>query len=216
MNVKVLGTIYTMQAFLPAIHELKPRVLMLTPTIISSVASPFHSVESSVVGALEGFTYSLAAELRTVDVQVCHFKMGTFDFSSAGGRQHMQRIPGTALRTWDPSTRARYGRNFVTHLVGGVRGSPSRELSNAVFDAIVHKRPNQTWRLGRGSVAYEVVGNWAPPSVLGWMLGLRNAPRGAWEPSLEGGPEKGEEAATTSSDDGGQQSVQWEQVEHFA
>ena len=203
MNVKVLGTIYTVQAFLGAINDFSGRVLMLTPSVRSSVTSPFHSVESAVVGALEGFTYSLASELGTHGVNVCHLKLGSFDLSSIGGRQHIPKIPGTALRTWPASTQATYGRNFITRSLGSKRGSPPRELYNAVFDALVQRRPSQIWRVGRGSMAYEMIGNWVPAAIVQWMLGIRKI----------GSNDRGDEP---TPDEDSAHSGQWEKVESVA
>jgi hypothetical protein len=62
---------------------------------------------------------------------------------------------------------------------GGVKGSPLRELHNAVFDEMV--RPN--WRaggvvrVGQGALLYELVGTWVPRGVLGWVMGLRTVSR---------------------------------------
>ena len=54
-----------------------------------------------------------------------------------------------------------------------VKGSSLRELHHVVFDALTAKSPYNTWRVGRGSVAYDLIGKLVPSSVIGWMLGLR-------------------------------------------
>ena len=173
INVKVLGTIYTAQAFLQVINDFKARVIMLTPSITSSLKSPLHGVEVTAVGALEGFIYSLAGELRTVGIDVCHLKLGNVDLSTVGGRSQSQRVPGDALRAWPASAQSTYERNFDGSSFGATKGSPSRELHNAVFDALVQRRPKLVWRIGRGSMAYELVGNWIPAAMVQWMLGAR-------------------------------------------
>ncbi|KAI9687289.1 MAG: hypothetical protein M1822_002332 [Bathelium mastoideum] len=203
LNVKVLGTIYTAQAFLPIITDFRARLIMLTPSITSSIKSPFHGAESAAVGALEGFTYSLAAELHTLGINTCHLKLGNLDLSNLGGRQHIQRIPGTALRTWPASTQASYGRNFVASSMSPRHGSPPRELHNAIFDALVQQRPQLIYRVGRGSLAYELVGNWLPVGLVQWMLGMRKM----------NANNRGDE--TAPSDDGAY-SGQWENVESAA
>ncbi|KAL9065800.1 MAG: hypothetical protein Q9157_007351 [Trypethelium eluteriae] len=206
MNIKVLGTIYTAQAFLQVLTDFRARVIMLTPNVTSSMKSPFHSVESAVIGALEGFTYSLASELATLGIHVCHLKLGNFDLSSIGGRQHVQRIPGTAVRTWPTSAQATYGRNFISHSSDASRGSPPRELYNAVFDALVQKGPRQIWRVGRGSMAYEFVGNWVPAGLVQWMLGIRKM----------GNHTNNDRGAETASSEDEAHSGQWEKVEGTA
>ena len=47
-----------------------------------------------------------------------------------------------------------------------------RELNNTVFDTLVSRRPAAHVRVGRGSLAYDIIGAIAPRSVVGWMLGL--------------------------------------------
>ena len=200
LNVKVLGTIYTVQAFLQAVTDFRARVIMLTPSVTFSIRSPFHSVESSVVGAIEGFAHSLAGELRTLGLSVCHLKLGNFDLSSIGGRQHVQKTPGTTLRKWPASAQACYGSNFIAQSFGSIKGSPPRELHNAVFDVLVQKRPRQIWRVGRGSTTYELVGNWVPAAIVQWMLGIRRTSSN----------DRGDEAAPSDDD---ARSGQWEKVE---
>ena len=62
-------------------------------------------------------------------------------------------------------TRTRLGESIV-------KGSPLRELHNAIFDAVVRgKGKGTTLFVGRGSRLYYVVGNWAPAGIVGWMMG---------------------------------------------
>jgi len=153
---------------------------VLTPSIVSSLRPPFHSVETMVVGALEGFTASLRGELSTLGVEVCHFKLGTFEYGSAGGRHHLQHSP-TRGPAWSAPTRK-------------ARGSSLRELHNAVFDALTTQRPRRVRRVGRGSITYDIVGNWVPSGLVGWMMGMRPVAWEATEPHME-------------------DSLQWEKVE---
>ncbi|KAL5121342.1 hypothetical protein ACEQ8H_000810 [Pleosporales sp. CAS-2024a] len=183
LNAKVLNTIAVTQALLPTICASKARLLMLTPSIAASLRPPFHAVETTVVKALEGFLASLRAELRTLGIHVLHFRLGTFDYSHAGAKQQqLQTRAAGSPHAWPATTRALYARNFETHLRAGLRrgllsgdraGSSLRELHKAVFDAITQRRPRTVWRIGRGSVAYGVVGRWLPEGLVGWMLGVR-------------------------------------------
>ncbi|KAF2253349.1 DUF1776-domain-containing protein [Trematosphaeria pertusa] len=196
LNAKVLHTIAVTQAFLPTICDFKARVLMLTPSIVASLRPPFHSVETAVVSALEGFTASLRGELGTLGIDVCQFKLGTFDCTHVGGKQHLQPTAGPNTFLWPTSARRLYANNFVNqsriaHSRGllsqtGSTGSSLRELHNAVFDALTQKRPRRVWRVGRGSVTYDLVGNWAPSGLVGWMMGVRRVSlNAAAEPQLE-------------------------------
>lgn len=194
LNAKVLNTVAVTQAFLPTICDFKARVLMLTPSIVSSLRPPFHGVETTVVSALEGFTTSLRKELGTLGIQVCQFKLGTFDCTHIGGKQHAH----TSTLVWPATSRKLFGNNFdnqtrvarsreMFSTTGSSRsGSPLRQLHNAVFDAMMQKRPRKEWHVGRGSTTYDIVGNWVPAGLVGWMMGVRRvAPDSGAEPQLQ-------------------------------
>lgn len=193
LNTEVLGTIIIAQAFLRSLIKFNARFLILTPTIIPSLKPPCHGVESVVAGALEGFTSSLRGELKMAGVSTCHLKLGLFDYGSFDGRQQLQRIGRGTVLTWPPAdTHARDGRNFLAQgpsgddlgmqmdILGrttrGGRGSPLRELNNAVFDALTQQRPWNTWRVGRGSLLYELFGTFVPSGIIGLMMGVTQVP----------------------------------------
>ena len=123
LNIKVLGTIATTQAFLRTICDFRARLLVLTPSIIPSLSPPFHAVESSIVAALDAFTTSLRGELGTVGIDVCQLKLGSFDYggrSSSVGQGHspvrtQQSSAGAAradVLSWPSAARALYAKNY--------------------------------------------------------------------------------------------------------
>lgn len=193
LNAKVLNTIAVTQALLPTICLFKSRLMMLTPSVIASLRPPFHSVETTIVSALEGFLASLRAELGTLGIDVVQFHLGTFDLANVGPKHHLRTRAAGSPNAWPATTRALYGNNFVNQTRAAQNrglldhtGSPLRELHNAVFDALTQKRPRTVWRVGRGSVAYDVVGNWAPSGLIGWMMGLQRVSLDtSCEPKLE-------------------------------
>ena len=82
---------------------------------------------------------------------------------------------------WPEGTRQIYGKNFLSVAergpsIGGPKGSPLRELHNAVFDAMA-RRKGGTVRVGMGSSAYELVGAWVPKGLIGWIMGMRRVRR---------------------------------------
>ncbi|KAH0544463.1 hypothetical protein FGG08_001360 [Glutinoglossum americanum] len=222
LNVRILSTIATTQAFLRTICEFKARVLMLTPAAIPALSPPFHAPESTIVAALSAFTSCLASELATMGIPVAHFKLGAFDCGAVGGRHHLQQSPSNATRAdvlaWSATARAAYARNFVAQaqragsrsclLSGGgegaPRGSPLRELHNAVFDALTVKKPQRVWRVGSGSLVYDIVGRWAPAGIVGWMLGIRRV-NGVGDDAMLG--EDGWNGSGVTA-----QSAEWEKV----
>lgn len=148
LNARVLNTIATTQLFLPAVIEHKAKVLLLTPSVTPSLRLPMHAVESTVYGALEGFTSSLGAELSQSGSAVTHFKLGNIDIPSVTAKQRREGAP-----------------------VSRLKATPLRRLQDSVFDALVTRSPSRTWHVGRGSLTYELIGQWMPPSLVGWMMG---------------------------------------------
>ncbi|KAI9829298.1 MAG: hypothetical protein M1826_005762 [Phylliscum demangeonii] len=187
LNVKILGTVATTQAFLGVVRDFRSRILLLTPSILPSLCLPFHGMESSIVAALTAFTRSLRSELAPAGADVCQLKLGAFDL---GGRNHPQTASSVSLAradlfAWPSLTRHTYARDYIAQSAainpgrtgsatgenGLLKGSHLRELHIAVFDALTGPRPPRVWHVGRGSLAYQLVGDWAPSGLVGWMLG---------------------------------------------
>lgn len=75
-----------------------------------------------------------------------------------------------------------YANNLNVYLGGSGKsnigkGSPLRELHNAVFDIMASKKPGRVWHVGKGSQLYGFVGNWIPAGLVGWMMGVRHIER---------------------------------------
>lgn len=146
LNAKVLNTILTTQQLLPLITDFHSRLLILTPSVIPSLKAPEHAIESTVYSALEAFAASLASELRPLNIQLCHFKLGSLE------------LPG-----------AKHRDNTVSR----IKGTSVRKLHESVFDALQAKRPRRAWYVGRGSLTYDMIGGWLPAGVVGWMMGMQ-------------------------------------------
>ncbi|KAK3328924.1 hypothetical protein B0H66DRAFT_506930 [Apodospora peruviana] len=215
-NTHLLNPILTIQAFLPLLtarlspannsnnnETAPPKVLVFTPSIISSINPPFHAPEATVCSALSAFTEVLAAELRPLSIPVTHVQLGTFDFAgfspgaSARNRgihhhhHHHQGVNGAVgllcasegadTLQWPDSARHAYARNFERQCgsaisagrIRGMRGSSLRELHNAVFDVIDGSITSGTVRVGLGAGVYGFVGRWVPRGMVSWMMGIR-------------------------------------------
>lgn len=117
-------------------------------------------------------------------------QLGTFDLSAfSPHNRHAQTLQSQRAETlkWDDASREAYGKNFVTLSAGrgcgstGVgRGSPLRELNDAVFDAMVRGRGGVV-TVGAGSGIYGFVGRWVPRGLVGWMMGMRKVGGGERE-----------------------------------
>lgn len=210
LNTRVLGTIATAQAFLRTICDFKARLVIATPTVAPSLKLPFHGVETTIVSAIEGFGATLKGELATQGVRVITLKLGAFSSTDTSGH-HPVGSPRETVFRWPPALRQIYTQNYFLSQAGsfgsgvlsapgrGIRGAPLRELHNAVFEAVSHKRPRGDVRVGKGSLLYALVGAWVPSELVGWMVGLRKVG--------EDDSRSDERYATM------QQSIEWEKVE---
>lgn len=148
LNAKVLNTIATTQLLLPTVIEHKAKLLLLTPSTVPALRPPMHAIESTVYGALQGFTSSLSAELRQCGVRFSHLKIGDIDVPSLTAKQRREGVPAPKFRP-----------------------TPLRHLQDAVFDTLVARKPQTTMYIGRGARTYAIIGSMAPPPFVAWMMG---------------------------------------------
>ncbi|PNY28065.1 Uncharacterized protein TCAP_02013 [Tolypocladium capitatum] len=192
-NTHLLQPILTIQAFLPLLTTrlnpigekwIPPKVLVFTPSIISSINPPFHAPEATVCSALSAFTEVLTAELRPLDIPVTHVQLGTFDFSGfVPTRATAIAAAGNPQESlaWPDGARRVYGRNFVAQTssaisggrIRGLKCSSLRRLHNTVFDVIDGSITSDSVRVGLGASVYGFVGRWAPRGLVSWMMGIR-------------------------------------------
>ncbi|KAF7561820.1 hypothetical protein G7046_g2300 [Stylonectria norvegica] len=223
-NTHLLQPILTIQAFLPLLTSrlnpigekwVPPKVLVFTPSIISSINPPFHAPEATVCSALSAFTEVLTAELRPLDIPVTHMQLGTFDFSSfVPTRGALTSGNPEDTLVWPDGARHAYGRNFVAQTssaisggrIRGLRSSSLRRLHNSVFDVIDGSITANTVRVGLGASVYGLVGRWAPRGLVSWMMGIRkvdelsNWKTSSYEGSERGDSENGELEVSASSE----------------
>jgi NAD(P)-dependent dehydrogenase (short-subunit alcohol dehydrogenase family) len=226
-NTHLLQPILTIQTFLPLLTSrlgpigekwVPPKVLVFTPSIISSINPPFHAPEATVCSALSAFTEVLTAELRPLDIPVTHMQLGTFDFSgfvpirTGSPTQGLVTSAGNPEDTliWPDGARHVYGRNFVAQTasaisgarIRGLKGSSLRHLHATVFDVIDGSVKSDTVRIGLGASIYGFVGRWAPRSIVSWMMGIRKVDElSTWKTSSYEGSEDG------SDDEGAEGSI---------
>lgn len=218
-NTHLLQPILTIQAFLPLLTAKigpaekfqPPKVLVFTPSIISSINPPFHAPEATVCSALSAFTEVLAAELRPLAIPVTHVQLGTFDFAgftpswnhrgeqnNGGGHYGLLPAPeGLDTNLWPDSARHAYAQNYLnqsgsaisTGMIRGMRGSSLRDLHNAVFDVIDGSNTSGIVRIGLGSSVYGFVGRFVPRGLVAWMMGIRRVDELAtWQSSSYNSP----------------------------
>lgn len=218
-DTHLLHPILTIQAFLPlltarltpASEKSPPKVLVLTPSIITSINPPFHAPEATVCSALSAFTDVLAGELRPLSIPVTHVQLGTFDFAgfTSPASAALRRSPGllpaadsAETLAWPEPARHAYGRNFINTSssaisagrVRGMRGGSLRDLHRSVFDVIDGSNRSRIVRVGLGADLYGFVGKFVPHSLVGWMMGMRRVDELAtWQVSYHPSPRSGSE-----------------------
>lgn len=196
INARLLYPILTTQLLLPllTLKSNSSSIVLLTPSIQTSLSAPFSSPEVTTTQALSGFATSLRRELRLLangdsTIDVVELKLGNIDLGRQFRSNHNQNT-GTEVLTWHPQQRALYGPTYLSSLDhrsvashGGVSGSPAKTLHFAIFDAITpspksifgrRKQKKNVVFVGRGSWAYSVVGRVFPGVLIGWMFGLRS------------------------------------------
>jgi len=208
-NTHLLHPIVTVQALLPLLtarldpageKSSQPKVLVFTPSIISSINPPFHAPEATVCSALTAFTEVLTAELRPLSIPVTHIQLGTFDFSGFTSVRAQPDNPCDLASQWDDGARMAYGRNFILQSelvisggrIRGMKGSSLRHLHNTVFDVIDGSLTSQTIRVGLGASVYGFVGKWVPRNLVTWMMGIRKVDElSTWQNSSPEGSQAG-------------------------
>jgi NAD(P)-dependent dehydrogenase (short-subunit alcohol dehydrogenase family) len=223
LNTRLLTPILTLQTFLPLLQSLplphphlhgtstttaKPSVLVLTPSIISSLNPAFHLPESACVSALTAFTNVLSSELAPLDIPVTHLQLGTFDLLSFSPHNRQLTLSSQRAETlkWDDTTRQVYSKNYITSTSGNKvvgKGSSLRELNNAVFDSMTSRRGGVV-RVGMGSAVYGFVGRWVPRGLVAFMMGNRKVGEGIEKEfgrgsSPEGASSSGSSASGTAN-----------------
>ena len=185
VNSKLLQSIATSQAFIKTLSDYHSRLLILTPSITSSLQPPFQSIESTIVSALQAFATSLRSELATVGVDVCQLHLGNFDWSALAAYGALAPDAGQEVMSWNSTARSMYAQNYLRGKEAFYgrnrsrrnqpknRGSPPRELNNAVFDTLTSTHPWAVQRIGSGSVIYGVVGALTPAVLVRRMMGIQ-------------------------------------------
>ncbi|KLJ05896.1 hypothetical protein EMPG_10678 [Blastomyces silverae] len=204
INTRLLYPILTTQLLLPllTLKSNSSSIVLLSPSIQSSLSAPFATPEVTITRGLSGFATSLRQELRLLQrahnssgngIEVIELKLGNIDL----GRQFrngQNQNTGTEVLTWQPQQRAMYGSTYLSSIdtragrsAGAAYGSPARDLHFAIFDALApaskswlggRKRKQATVYVGKGSRTYSIVGNIVPSGLVGWMLGLRSGHTG--------------------------------------
>ncbi|PYH76528.1 DUF1776-domain-containing protein [Aspergillus uvarum CBS 121591] len=196
INTRLLSPILTTQLFLPLLHVRNNHstIIVAYPTISSSLSAPFSGPEVATTRALSGFATSLRRELTSnSNLHVVELKLGNIDLGPSY-RTPQGHIAGTEVLGWSVQQRSLYASQYLNSIEARpaasagpslIRGSSARTLHYAVHDALEAPAKNVFGRrgskkavvyVGRGARTYNIIGEWVPPGLVGWMLGLRSTP----------------------------------------
>lgn len=197
VNTRLLSPILTTQLFLPllTLRNTPSTILLIYPSISSSLSGPFAGPEVVTAHAISGFATTLRRELQLLhhhnNIDVVELKLGNIDLGPQYRTPH-GHIAGTEVLTWNQQQRAMYGSSYLSSIEqrpvasagpSTVRGSPARNLHYAIFDCIApapksifgggRRKKKQVVYVGRGARTYGFIGDWFPAGFVGWMIGLR-------------------------------------------
>ncbi|KAI5304551.1 hypothetical protein KEM56_006359 [Ascosphaera pollenicola] len=195
VSSRVLTPILTTRLLLPllALNKNSSSIVLLSPSMHSSIKGPFSAPEVTTVDGLSSFAKCLRQELRirqqASPIEVVEMKLGNLDLGPRQQRSNSARTGGELL-AWNSQQRATYGEAYLTSVdnqpgrspSGTVTGSSMRELHFAIFDALQpasksifgwRKRKAETVYVGRGARTYALIGSTFPCVLSTWMFGLR-------------------------------------------
>ncbi|EAW08436.1 DUF1776 domain-containing protein [Aspergillus clavatus NRRL 1] len=198
INTRLLSPILTTRIFLPllTLRKTNSTILLLYPSISSSLSAPFAGPEVTTARALSGFASSLRRELCLLqhkNIDVVELKLGNIDLGPQF-RDAQNHVTGTEVLAWSAQQRSLYGSQYLSSIEqrpvasagpSTVRGSPAKMLHYAILEALEPASKNIFGRrvskkrvlyAGRGARSYSIIGEWVPSGLVGWMLGLRSGP----------------------------------------
>lgn len=148
INSHVLSPILTTRSVLPLL-TLQPNpssIVLLAPSISSSLSAPFDTPEATSVGAVSSFLSSLRRQLRVLEpspghhtdsIDVVELRLGNIDLgrqfrdlssgasstssptrqrNAAAASVNGGHVPGTEVLTWTPQQRTLYGSSYLGSL----------------------------------------------------------------------------------------------------
>lgn len=239
INTRLVSPTLTVQQFLPLLanHSTDPKspssIIIAYPSIPKSLTPPRQTSETMVTSSLSALASCLRREVvaASANITVHELKLGNFDLGSlSGGRtptqsQYTGRLDpnNSALTHWHSSQRAAIQRTTLGQR-SLIRGSSARELHNAVFDALAPpqkftafgkyewqtRKRSSTVFVGSGARMYELVGEWVPAGIVGWIIAYRSRK----EATIDQTPRQSmyQSVHKQSSSDDISESAMWEKV----
>lgn len=179
ISTKILGPINLLTCGgLDMVRQHASRVILLTPSIISSLNPAFHAAESICVAALSSLALVVSREVASQHISMSHLKLGSFDTSHGGpetvrfGTEYqIKRNMRADVLSWPEHVRHLYAGAYAASAylqTNRTRGSRLRRLFSVLFDTISLPSPPRVVHVGKGSHAYDMLTTFLPE----WLLTL--------------------------------------------
>lgn len=134
------------------------KVVAVVPTVVSTLALPYHAPECVFQAGLKAYYAALAKELRPHGVLVTQVRLGNLNLSR---HARLAAVVDAEVRSWPDDMRAVYGDHFLrtqkrAAVGSGLKSKGIRALHHLLFDLIFANGSNPAVvYYGTGARAYE-------------------------------------------------------------
>jgi NAD(P)-dependent dehydrogenase (short-subunit alcohol dehydrogenase family) len=162
LEVNLLGTIATTQAFLPQVRKATGRIVNMG-SINGLLATPLGGPYCMSKFALEAYSDVLRMELKRWGIEVSLLEPGSiktpiWEKSRAFGMGLYERLPEEGRAMYDPMVQ---GLRRTAEKVAG-KGVPPERVAEVVAHALTAVRPRTRYRVGNDSKMYRLLARWVP------------------------------------------------------
>jgi NAD(P)-dependent dehydrogenase (short-subunit alcohol dehydrogenase family) len=170
LEVQVVGTVATTQAFIPLLRLGKGRIVNISSISGRVAGLPLNGSYHAAKFALEGLTDTLRTELRPSQIAVALVEPGAiatplWDKSLAALDELASRIPTDVANLYHPFIRVM--RTLM--LTSRTTGLPADAVAQAVEHALTAKRPKIRYLVGRDAHLFNLLRG-LPDRLYDWVL----------------------------------------------
>jgi NAD(P)-dependent dehydrogenase (short-subunit alcohol dehydrogenase family) len=142
INTNELGAILVTKAFIPHFRERKSGMFLTTTSIGGLVSFPLNAVYHATKWALEGFSESIAFELKPFNVSVKTISPGAIKSDFMGNAQMVK-----------DDNYADIFRKMLTMFGGALQGSTPEQIAEVVYEAATDGKEQLRYVAGADAIA---------------------------------------------------------------
>lgn len=149
------------------------KVVAVVPTVVSTLALPYHAPECVFQAGLKAYYAALAKELRPHGVLVTQVRLGNLNLSR---HPRLASVVDAEVRSWPDDMRQVYGDHFLrtqkrAAVGSGLKSTGLRALHHLLFDLIFAPSSNPpVVYYGTGARAYEWLVCVLPTWLADWVF----------------------------------------------